>query len=97
MDLARCLGRATVCIAPNKLAILIKVGARAVGDAHYLHPLSSVNRDLHIAANAQSSGRVKQVKADPVWSRGTVERVMMVIHPESPLLIACCARSFSFA
>src|SRR5215510_3831933 len=97
MDLARSLGGPAVCIGPNKLAILVKVSARAVGDADYLHPLSSVNRDLHIAANAQSARRVKQVKADPVCSRGTVQRVMMVIHPESPLLIPCSTRSFSFA
>src|SRR5438309_9705 len=97
MDLARSLGRPAVCIAPNKLAILIKVGAGAVGDADYMHPLSSVNRDLHIAANAQSALWVKQVKADPVWPRGTVQWVMMVIHPESPLMIPCSTRSFSFA
>src|SRR5262245_36254977 len=97
MDLARSLAGPAVCIAPNKLAILVKVSARAVGDADYLHPLSSVNRDVHIAANAQSARRVKQVKADPVWARRTVQRVRMVRHPESPLLSPCSSRSFSFA
>jgi hypothetical protein len=75
-------------IAPNILTIFVKVGLRAVRYTDNVDPFLLMNWDLDIAANPQSPLRIKQVEADPIWSRRTIQWVEMVIHAERPLFVA---------